>query len=233
LSTRFCQHAGVGKAPQGGLGTAQLEHCLGRRVLVWRFEPAVLAVSSAVLGGGIGRRHWAVNAEVPLSYSRSDPDDDLRALAEALGLRGNGIGMLTAADVGAWRRHEDEGAVAEATVGLTVPTWAAEPAPAPMPGPAPPPGTVNIVAMVPERLSEAALVNAVMTVTEAKSQALWEAGVDGTGTASDAVCVLCPTDGPVEGPAHTYGGPRSLWGARLARAVHGAVSSAAPRDVGS
>jgi adenosylcobinamide amidohydrolase len=78
-----------------------------------------------------------------------------------------------------------------------------------------------MVIVVPERLSEGALVNAVGTATEAKTQALWEAGVMGTGTATDALCVLCPSDGP----AHPYGGPRSTWGSRLARAVHVAVLS--------
>jgi len=81
------------------------------------------------------------------------------------------------------------------------------------------PGTVNLVIVVPARLGDAALVNAVGTATEAKAQALWELGLHATGTASDAVSVLCPTDGVAE----PYGGPRSLWGARLARAVHVAV----------
>ena len=58
-----------------------------------------------------------------------------------------------------------------------------------------------------------------MTVTEAKAQALWEAGVAGTGTPSDAVAVLCPPSGPAE----AFGGPRSRYGSRLARAVHRAV----------
>ncbi len=80
-------------------------------------------------------------------------------------------------------------------------------------------GTINLVVLLPERLSDAALVNAVATATEAKSQALFEAGVAGTGTATDAVCIACPD----EGPPHAFGGPRSVWGARLARAVHGAV----------
>ena len=80
-------------------------------------------------------------------------------------------------------------------------------------------GTINVVAFVPERLGPAALVNAVMTVTEAKSQALWEAGVIGTGMASDS----CASRVRLDGPAHAFGGPRSRWGARLARAVHGAV----------
>jgi adenosylcobinamide hydrolase len=72
---------------------------------------------------------------------------------------------------------------------------------------------------LPERLCDAALVNAISTATEAKTQALWDAGVRGTGTATDAVCLLCPS----EGDAHAYGGPRSTWGSRLARAVHRAV----------
>ena len=80
-------------------------------------------------------------------------------------------------------------------------------------------GTVNIVAVLGQRLSPAALVNAVMTVTEAKSQALWEAGFPGTGTPSDAVAVLCPAAGPAE----AFAGPRSRWGSRLARAAHRAV----------
>jgi adenosylcobinamide amidohydrolase len=78
---------------------------------------------------------------------------------------------------------------------------------------------VNIVAVLSRRLSPAALVNAVMTVTEAKSQALWEAGFPGTGTPSDAVAVLCPAAGPAE----AFAGPRSQWGSRLARAAHRAV----------
>jgi adenosylcobinamide amidohydrolase len=75
------------------------------------------------------------------------------------------------------------------------------------------------VVEVPVRLSEAALLNAILTATEAKSQALFERGVPGTGTASDAVCITCPTAGGVE----PFAGPRSPWGACLARAVHAAV----------
>jgi adenosylcobinamide amidohydrolase len=78
------------------------------------------------------------------------------------------------------------------------------------------------VAWVPVALTGAALVNAVATATEAKTQALVEAGVPGTGTASDAVCVCCPT---VAEDAELFAGPRSPWGARLARAVHAAVAT--------
>jgi len=101
-------------------------------------------------------------------------------------------------------------------VGLSHPSWAAA---AETGTAAPATGTVNIIAVLSRRLSRAALVNAVMTVTEAKSQALWEAGFAATGTPSDAVADLCPPSGPAE----AFGGPRSRWGSRLARAVHRAV----------
>ncbi|MEU8054674.1 adenosylcobinamide amidohydrolase [Microbispora bryophytorum] len=86
-------------------------------------------------------------------------------------------------------------------------------------GRVPRPGTINILVAVPVAFSDPALVNAVMTVTEAKTQALLEAGFPCTGTASDAVCVAVREDGPAE----AFGGPRSVWGARIARAVHRAV----------
>ncbi|WP_067128846.1 adenosylcobinamide amidohydrolase [Microtetraspora malaysiensis] len=100
----------------------------------------------------------------------------------------------------------------------------------------PTPGTINIVVAVPVAFTDAALVNAVMTVTEAKTQALVEAGFPGTGTASDAVCVAVRDHGTGDGPGtgraawhgaeagpELFGGPRSIWGARIARAVHRAV----------
>jgi adenosylcobinamide amidohydrolase len=139
--------------------------------------------------------------------------------------------MLTAVDLHHLCREEDGGARADVSVGITLPTWAAAPdEPVEVPGPrraAHAPGTINIVGIVPERLSPAALVNAVMSVTEAKAQALHDAGVPATGTASDAVCIVCPE----HGDAHPFGGPRSQWGARLARAVHRAVLAGCDRGV--
>ncbi|WBB85007.1 adenosylcobinamide amidohydrolase [Micromonospora sp. WMMC264] len=194
-------------------------------LLVWRAETPLLAVGSAPLGGGIGVRGWVLNATVPMSYDRDDPAAHLAELAHGLGLGGPGVGLLTGVDVTEVVSHADGGVRVWATVGLGTPVWAAAPeAAAVVPEPAPPAqrvGTVNIVAYVPQRLGDAALVNAVATVTEAKAQAIWELGLPATGTPTDAVTVLCPADGD---PA-PYGGPRSAWGAPLARAVHAAVRS--------
>jgi adenosylcobinamide hydrolase len=165
-------------------------------------------------------RRWVVNAQVPADYAADDPERDLAAIAAETRCSGPGVGFLTAADVDTWTRGDSDAVTVFATVGLRTPIWAAStPAAATIPAV----GTINVVAFVPERLSDAALVNAVATVTEAKVQALLEAGIAGTGTPTDAVCVLAPTHGPVE----RYGGPRSRLGSHLARAVHAAVTAGA------
>ncbi|MFI1250620.1 adenosylcobinamide amidohydrolase [Streptomyces anulatus] len=87
------------------------------------------------------------------------------------------------------------------------------------------PGTVNIVVTLPVALSDGAFVNAVATATEAKVQALLDAGLDCSGTPTDAVCVAAPEPGHDGG--EPFAGPRSTWGARIARAVHTAVLAAA------
>ncbi|HEX4818450.1 MAG TPA: adenosylcobinamide amidohydrolase [Nonomuraea sp.] len=211
--------------------------------LLWEFGPGWRMISSAMLGGGLGPREWVMNAQVVAGYSRMDPVDHLTSLGPA----GPGVGMMTAASVDRYVRAVDGGAEAVATVGLRVPTWAAAPEGARDPELAPiragavdagaadvgtvDVGTVNIVVVLPVAMTDAALVNAVMTVTEAKSQALLETGFAGTGTASDAVCVAVP----VRGREEVFGGPRSEWGARVARAVHAAVRRGAeawrPRHV--
>ena len=190
----------------------------GPPVLVWRFPGPVRALATTVLGGGLGERCWAINAEVPLEYHHDDPGAHAAALAAEQGLDpGVGIGFLTAARVLDVASHVDGGARCDATVGMTMPTWAAAADGATS---AWGPGTINLVCWVPAPLGDAALANALTTATEAKVQALVEAGVPGTGTASDAVAVCCPIGG-----GEPYGGPRSRWGARLARAVHGAVAA--------
>jgi adenosylcobinamide amidohydrolase len=196
-------------------------------VAVWCPGRGWRMISSGVAGGGIGPREWVLNAQVPASYSRMDPAVHVAELAAGLGLAGEGVGLLTAASVADVVQRADEGVRVAATVGLRVPTWAAAPSGAANGGPVPawPPGTINIIVSVPVPLRDAAYVSAVMTVTEAKTQAVLEAGFRATGTATDAVCVAAP----VAGEPADFAGPRSLWGARIARAVHSAVHTGAVR----
>jgi adenosylcobinamide amidohydrolase len=184
-------------------------------LLVWQFAEPLTVASTASSGGGLGSRDWVINAQVSHAYSRRDHDAHGAELARVLGLDRRGVVMLTAADVRGLRHAQDGDVVVDATVGLTHPTWAA----ADDELAAPAPGTINILAVLPVRMTDAALLNALCTVTEAKTQALLDAGVPGTGTPSDAVTVACP----VHGPGEPFAGPRSVWGARLARAVYQAV----------
>ncbi|WTJ63965.1 adenosylcobinamide amidohydrolase [Streptomyces anulatus] len=235
--------------PPAQRGELRDRHEDGHRLhhLLWRLGPGVRVCSSAVLGGGIGPRAWILNAQVPGGYPRLDPDCHLAEIAAAEGLTGPGAGLMTAADVAAYTTGHDGGVTATVTAGLGVRGWAAVPdtatrAPrrpedAEVPGspfrpedeevPGAPfrPGTVNIVVTLPVALSDAALVNAVATATEAKVQALLDAGLDCSGTPTDAVCVAAPEPGQDGG--EPFAGPRSTWGARIARAVHTAVLAGA------
>jgi adenosylcobinamide hydrolase len=192
-----------------------------RAALTWRFDEPRAALSSAPVGGGAAALDWVLNIGVGAGYARTDLDQHASEVAARLALHGTGAALLTAADVGRAVRAEDGDVVVDATVGVTKPTWAAD-----VDGAHGhrrdgtwEPGTINLVVQMPVALSPAAAVNAVMTATEAKAQALFEAGVPGTGTASDAVVVTWPATLPTE----PFAGPRSPWGARLARAVHAAV----------
>ncbi|MFJ1757017.1 adenosylcobinamide amidohydrolase [Kitasatospora sp. NPDC088134] len=215
-----------------------------RHLLVWRAGPGWRMVSSGVLGGGLGEREWVLNAQVRSGYGRLDPAAHLAELAAAQGLLGPGVGLMTAAEVDHCTRAADGGVRALVTTGLGVPTWAAAPAaPAGPTAPTAPevpaapvgstaryvPGTVNILAVVPAPVSDAGLVNLLATATEAKVQALLDAGLDCSGTPSDAVCVAVRTPTAAE-PPEPFGGPRSHWGSRLARAVHRAVLDGASID---
>jgi adenosylcobinamide hydrolase len=183
-------------------------------------------LSSAVLGGGLtSARHW-LNLQVPHDYARTDPDVHLTEVAAANGLDADEvIGMLTAADVRAGVRRDRGPVSAVATVGIGQPLAAAGRRPRPLPRI----GTINVFVVVRHGLTDAALVTAVQTATEAKTQALADAYVralnhhgPATGTATDAICVASPPGGEV-----AFAGPATAIGAAIAHAVHGAVLSGA------
>lgn len=194
-------------------------------LLVWRPAAPLRSISSGPLGGGIGPRHWVINATVDPDYDRMDPDSHLGELAQQLGLQGSGVGLLTAVDVRRAVTVEHEGVTATATTGVGHPNWAAVAALDRPPLPYRP-GTINVVLHCPASFTDAALVAMVGTVTEAKTQALLAYGIAGTGTATDTVTVQCPPEGPREG----FGGTRSEWGARAASAVFSAVHAGLVED---
>ncbi|HEX4655109.1 MAG TPA: adenosylcobinamide amidohydrolase [Mycobacteriales bacterium] len=191
--------------------------------LVWRFASPVTCVSTAAVGGGLAEPLWLVNAQVPHGYRRTDLAQHGEQIATALDLSGPGVVMLTAVDV----RHREtvtvEDVTVTATVGVSDPVWAADLSVDPTCTATPVAGTINLVVQLPVRLTPAAMVNLVATVTEAKCQALADADVPGTGTPSDAVAVVCP---PGAGQLSLFGGPRSATGRPAAIATYRAITAA-------
>lgn len=187
-----------------------------RLALLWRFGQPVRVLSSASVGGGFSNPDWLLNVGVRHDYARRDLDRHAAEIAAAAGLAGTGVAMFTAVDVSRVQESRCDEVTVSATVGVTKPTWAADPSAGHGTWS---PGTINLVAHLPVALEDAAMVQAVLAMTEAKTQALAEHDVPGTGTASDAVTLVCPIGGEPE----KFGGVRSTWGHRLALATHQAV----------
>ena len=204
-------------------------------LLGWELSEPWTVCSTAPVGGGLGPRHWVLNAQVGAGYLRTDLAAHVGELAALAGLDVGwpGVGLLTAADVDDAVHAGDDGVAVTVTAGVRIPTWAAAPAGAPdavTSGGRVTPGTINVVVWLPAAVTDAALVNLVATVAEAKAQALGELGVPGTGTATDAVVVACPAGGDPR-TADPFGGPRSRWGGPVARAVHRGVTEGTRRSL--
>jgi len=94
------------------------------------------------------------------------------------------------------------------------------------------PGTINILVVIDGRLKEAAIMNALMTITEAKTAALMDLGIRdaesgraATGTTSDAAAIAVLDSGRYIGE-HQYAGTATTIGDSLARLVYDAVTEA-------
>ena len=198
---------------------------LSGSALVVDFGGERRALSSAVLGGGLGPARSWLNVTVARDYSRTDPDADLACRAAVIGLPTPVVGMLTAVDVGGYERGVHGAAEAIATVGVGHPLAAAGTRPRAVPGA----GTINLLVVVDAPLDDAALAGAAQTAIEAKAQALADARVlarnavgFATGTATDAFCIAALPGGGVP-----FAGPATRVGADIARAVFAAVRAGA------
>ena len=180
--------------------------------LLWKFGETSESISSAAVNGGVCSIDWLLNVRVPSDYARCDLDQHAEEVASALHLSGAGSTLFTAADVRKVQHASVAGVSVDSTVGVTKPTWASD---ATGGWEEWQPGTINIVVQMPVALTLSAAVNAIITVTEAKAQALFQYGVPGTGTASDSVVICWPTRVERE----EFCGPRSQWGSVLAQAT--------------
>lgn len=215
-----------------------------RAVRVSSREPLAV-LSSAVAGGGYGRAREILNLHVDDKYDGEHPEDDLAAVAAELGAETPFVGLMTAAYTQfarcAVETLGDLKVAAVVSIGLSNTTSAgvtppigadaageagpeagpADPRPAATPGP----GTINVILLVDGSLTPAAMVNAVITATEAKTMTLgaWDVktpeGDAASGTSTDTVVVACTG----RGEELCYAGPATPVGWLAARAVRAAM----------
>ena len=185
-------------------------------------------LSSAVVGAGLTMTRHLVILRVPRDYGGSDPGRDLREVLAARGIAEPAVGFLTAAAVNTPRVVvEVSGSVrvlAVVTVGLGNLSAAGLSPPTPRH-----PGTINALIVVDGTMVPGALVNAVITATEAKAAALAARclrtmeGWPATGTSTDAIAVACTG----RGPELPYAGPVTIVGWLIGRAIRRALEEPA------
>lgn len=186
-------------------------------------------LSSAVLGGERRRARFILNHTVENNYSSDTPAEDLARLAEKMNLGKDVLGLMTAVDVRrtvmSFGTRSGLGVATVCTAGVSNACSAGSLIAAAHESMAAP-GTINIVVLIDGNLTEAAMVNAVITATEAKTMAVFQAGIrlpDGamaTGTTTDAIVIACTGRG---GPL-PYAGAATDLGFLVGRTVYRAVA---------
>lgn len=209
-------------------------------------ENPLRTLNSSPWGGGFGTHKVMMNRQVDKLYNEADPLREMGEFIQREGLNPQETaGMLTAAkvkDVGyssfTWETGED-GDMSEfgqnlamepeqeplhvcswVTVGLGNKARAGAELPAALLYP----GTINTIVVINGFLTDAAMVNAVITATEAKAAALQALGIlvegqPATGTTTDAVLIAATC----RGQTYHYAGTATALGYLIGRTVYEAI----------
>ncbi|WP_436237541.1 adenosylcobinamide amidohydrolase [Paenibacillus sp. LjRoot153] len=205
-------------------------------------ENPLRTLNSSPWGGGFGHHRVLMNRQVDKTYNETDPLVEMEAFITREGMDPKDTaGMLTAAwvkDVGfselAWPPEEERGVqpidavnedeslrvAAWVTVGLGNKARAG----AILPATSLYPGTINTIVVIEGSLTDAAMVNAVITATEAKAAALQSLNITingqiATGTSTDAVLIAATG----RGTTYRYAGTATTLGYLIGRTVHEAI----------
>lgn len=183
-------------------------------------ETPMQVLSSAVVNGGYTQSTAIINLHVKKGYNGNDPVADFINLAKERGYPTPFVGLMTAAYViesSIAQVHRGEITVAGiTTAGLSNACAAGLSQPAALR-----PGTINTILIVDANLTPAAMVNAIITATEAKTAVihgfgfLTSEGYPVTGTSTDSVAIACTGTGD----ALQYAGSATTVGYLIAQAV--------------
>jgi adenosylcobinamide hydrolase len=201
--------------PIPGIAVSQTD-----QVVYVKSDSPLVTLSSAIVGGGYIRTSHILNVNVDKNFVTKNPKAWLCSLAKDMGIDESFIGLMTAVKLRkarfAFFELDGIGVGALITAGVGNATSA---------GITPPfsyrPGTINTILLLDAHLTRAAMLNAVITATEAKCAVLRERnvttpdGVPATGTSTDTVTVACTGKGPLQ----SYAGAVTTIGWLIARAV--------------
>ncbi|WP_028610930.1 adenosylcobinamide amidohydrolase [Paenibacillus harenae] len=191
-------------------------------------------LSSAVHPGGFSYANRIVNWKVPLSYQCDDPVRDLKRKCGEWGCDyRQTAGLITAAKLTHASIMERAGDRFKLVGCVTAGTRNAARAGMPRDTfPAYTPGTINTILLIDGRLTESAMVNAVITATEAKTAALQDLGIaekangkSATGTTTDAIVIGVSQHSRWDA-VHAYAGAATTVGNAIAETVYAAVHEA-------
>lgn len=203
-----------------------------------QFGPPYQVLSSAALSGGFADASHILNLKVEkgssaLNSAFKSPDVELADYCEKQGWQGTTVGMMTAASMNSCRMvkaaQQGVDVIVLVTTGLSNVRRAGDYAEHRQIMPAASDvGTINIICLTSMGMVPAAMIEAVMTVTEAKTAALQNLGIKSpvsnepaTGTGTDAIAIAAdPTAEKIK-----YCGKHVLFGELLARLVIDAVTS--------
>ena len=199
---------------------------LDRPVAIVRLPYRCKVLSSTLMGGGFTETNTIFILEVKMGYDHPRPEEDLENVCQKYSLPKDSVGFMTAADVKrviTVKRGQlnGKGAIAVVTAGTTNAVYAGERLPQEIIDllPKHKVGTINIIALLDSPIDDCGMAGAIITMTEAKSAALMDMNIKGTGTTSDAVAVVCPL-----GTGDKYCGPATDAGMLMARTVREAVA---------
>ena len=170
------------------------------------------AVSTG-LNGGRARVNYLFNKQVPRTFNPPDPQEFMKEEALKLGLEAANFGLLTAVKMEYLQFIEDDYLTAFITAGVSNGSEFRAKI-----------GTINIILISKARLSETALLGAIITATEAKGLALLEKGYTFLGTNTDAVIVAFEIDSNPDPKSEEkqeipYAGSSTDFGKKITEAV--------------
>jgi adenosylcobinamide hydrolase len=169
------------------------------RVLVLKgdFE----ALSSGVDGGRKAVKN-ILNIQVPHDFPHTDAARYIKEIGTSMKLDGGYFALLTAVEMKNVQILSDACVTVFVTAGVSNPSSL---------------GTINIIVISSETLSEGAIAGTIVTATEAKTRALLDKGLQFTGTTSDAIIVAYENSG--EGDPILYSGLATPFGSTVAKLV--------------